>query len=53
MKIIASAPHFFVTDLMKSLDFYVDVLDFEKPRLWGEPPDFAMPWKDGCIVMLV
>ena len=52
MKIIASAPHFFVTDLMKSLDFYVDVLDFEKPRLWGEPPNFAMPRKDGYIVML-
>ena len=52
MKIIASAPHFFVTDLMKSLDFYVDVLDFEMPRLWGEPPNFAMPRKDGYIVML-
>ena len=52
MKIIASAPHFFVTDLMKSLDFYVDILDFEKPRLWGEPPNFAMPRKDGYIVML-
>ena len=37
---------------MKSLDFYVDVLDFEKPRLWGEPPNFAMPRKDGYIVML-
>ena len=52
MKIIASAPHFFVIDLMKSLDFYVDVLDFEMPRLWGEPPNFAMPRKDGYIVML-
>ena len=52
MKIIASAPHFFVTDLKESLEFYVDVLDFEKPRLWGEPPnDIAQihvidPWKN-------
>ena len=52
MKIIASAPHFFVTDLMESLEFYVDILDFEMPPLWGEPPNFAMPRKDGYIVML-
>ena len=52
MKIIASAANFFVSDLMKSLDFYVDVLDFEMPRLWGEPPNFAMPRKDGYIAML-
>jgi len=52
VKVKASAPHFFVTDLMRSLDFYVDILGFERPRLWGEPPSFAMPRKDGYIVML-
>ena len=52
MKVIASAPHFFVTNLKRSLDFYVDVLGFDRPKLWGEPPSFAMPRKDGYIVML-
>ena len=51
-RIIGSAPQFFVTDLARSLDFYCDVLGFERPRLWGDPPFFAMPQRDGHIVML-
>lgn len=49
---IGSAPLFHVTDLIKSLDFYCDVLGFERPRLWGDPPTFAMPQRDGLIIML-
>ncbi len=52
MKIVASSPHFFVTDLMKSVRFYVDVLGFDEPEIWGDPPCFAMPARDGFIVML-
>ena len=52
MKIQASSPHFFVSDLTRSVRFYVDVLGFDEPRLWGEPPCFAMPSRDGFIVML-
>lgn len=52
MKIIASCPHFFVSDLIKSVRFYVDVLGFEEPKLWGDPPGFAMPQRDGFTVML-
>ena len=52
MKILASAPHFFVRDIERSVRFYVDVLGFDEPRLWGEPPSFAMPSRNGFIVML-
>ncbi len=52
MKIVSSAPHFFVSDLIKSVRYYVDTLEFSEPDLWGEPPCFAMPQKDGFMVML-
>lgn len=52
MRIEASCPHFFVRDLRRSVRFYVDVLGFDEPDLWGEPPSFAMPSRDGFVVML-
>ena len=52
MKIGASAPHFFVRDINVSVKYYVEVLDFKQPQLWGEPPVFAMPSRNGFIVML-
>ena len=52
MKIQSSAPHFFVHDINRSVRFYVDVLGFDEPQVWGEPPVFAMPARDGFIVML-
>lgn len=51
-QLIGSAPLFHVTNLQKSLDFYCDVLGFDRPRLWGDPPTFAMPQRDGMIIML-
>jgi predicted enzyme related to lactoylglutathione lyase len=51
-KINASCPHFVVEDLGRALDYYVDVLGFTRPPLWGEPPRFAMPNRDGFVVML-
>ncbi|MDE0431041.1 MAG: VOC family protein [Caldilineaceae bacterium] len=50
--LIGSAPYFVVSDLAASLDYYCDVLGFTRPRLWGEPPNFAMPDRDGFIFML-
>lgn len=47
-----SAPYFVVRDLAASLDYYCDALGFARPRLWGEPPTFAMPGRDGFIFML-
>ncbi len=52
MKINASAPHFFVRDINQSVRFYVDVLGFDEPKIWGDPPCFAMPSRDGMTVML-
>tara|TARA_B100001123_G_C15186761_1_gene977638 strand:- start:220 stop:621 length:402 start_codon:yes stop_codon:yes gene_type:complete len=52
MKVIASAPYLRVSNFMDSLNFYVDVLGFDRPPLWGDPPSFAMPSKDGFVIML-
>ena len=52
MKIKSSAPHFFVKDIHRSVRFYVDVLGFDEPKIWGDPACFAMPARDGCVVML-
>lgn len=49
---ISVAPLFLVKDLSASLDYYCDVLGFNRPYLWGTPPSFAMPSRDGLIVML-
>ena len=50
--LVGSAPYFFIRDLAASLDYYCDVLGFTRPRLWGQPPTFAMPNRDGFIFML-
>lgn len=51
-QLLGSAPLFLVSDLSRSLDYYCDVLGFNRPRLWGDPPFFAMPDYDGKIIML-
>lgn len=51
-QIIGTAPYFLVNDLSVSLDYYCDKLGFHRPQLWGDPPEFAMPNRDGFIVML-
>jgi len=50
--LVGSAPYFFVRDLAASLDYYCAVLGFTRPHLWGEPPTFAMPDRNGFIFML-
>ena len=49
---IGTAPYFVVKNLLNSLDYYANVLGFEYPKLWGEPPTFAMPYREGFIFML-
>lgn len=46
------APVLYVKDIYKSLDFYCDVLGFERPFIWGDPPGFAMPKREHIIIML-
>lgn len=51
-RFVASAPYFLVRDLPAALDYYHRILGFTKPQLWGEPPTFAMPARDGFTIML-
>ena len=46
-----TAPYFVVRNL-KSLEYYHRALGFDMPQLWGEPPTFAMPSRDGFTFML-
>lgn len=48
----ALAPYFIVKDLLASVEYYHRSLGFSQPKLWGEPPGFAMPQRDGLTVML-
>jgi len=47
-----SAPLFLVTDILTSVDYYCNVLGFERPHLWGDPVFFAMPKREDIIIML-
>ncbi len=47
-----TAPYFMVRDLQVSVDYYHRILGFDLPKLWGEPPSFAMPSRDGFTIML-
>jgi len=51
-QILGTAPLFMVKNLSRSLDYYCDTLRFVRPELWGDPPTFAMPHRDGFIIML-
>lgn len=51
-QILGTAPCFFVKDIQRSVAYYRDVLGFATNRIWGEPPCFAMPQRDGFTIML-
>lgn len=51
-QILGSAPLFAVKNIHRSVDYYCEALGFARPHIWGEPPFFAMPQRDGFIVML-
>lgn len=46
------APYFMTADLSVSVDYYHEVLGFNRADLLGDPPIFAMPARDGFIIML-
>ena len=46
------APFFFVRDVVAATEYYVKRLGFTQPEYWGDPPCFAMPHRDGFIIML-
>ena len=51
-QIVGSAPVFLVADVVKAAEYYGDVLGFSYAQIWGNPPPFCMPKRDGFIVML-
>lgn len=50
--LLGVAPYFKVKDIARAAAFYRDVLGFSWLKLWGEPPCFCMPKRDGLILML-
>ncbi len=51
-RIIGTAPHLLVADIHRAAEYWTRVLGFSIERLWGEPPCFAMPRRDGFTIML-
>lgn len=51
-KVQSSTPVFLVDDIVKSAEWYRDVLGFTFDRLWGEPPCFCMVGRDGVKIFL-
>ncbi len=47
-----TAPYFMVCNLEASLAYYHQALGFNMPELWGDPPRFAMPSREGFTFML-
>ena len=46
------APLFYVRDVVAATEYYVRALGFAQPPYWGDPPAFAMPERDGVVIML-
>lgn len=41
MKFIKSNPILFSSDIKRSIQYYIEVLEFEQSWVWGEPTDFG------------
>ena len=46
------APYFFVADVVRTANYYRDVLGFRYDRFWGEPESFCMVRRGGIVIML-
>jgi hypothetical protein len=42
----AAVPQFTVSDIVHTAEYYRDVLGFQIAGYWGEPPVFAIVWRD-------
>jgi catechol 2,3-dioxygenase-like lactoylglutathione lyase family enzyme len=51
-RVFATTPLLVVADLKRSVAFYCDILGFQQPGYWGEPPCFAMINRDKFDLML-
>ena len=52
MRILRVAPVLVVRDVVASVGFWRDRLGFETDAIHGDPPNFAMPSRDGVTIML-
>lgn len=52
MKLQRVAPVLLVKDLVGAAEYWRDKVGFSYDELYGEPPAFAMPGRDGLTVML-
>jgi hypothetical protein len=51
-KLTASAPILLVADVVASANYFRDRVGFSYDRLWGEPPNFCILYRDGMHLML-
>lgn len=51
-RVFSVSPLLIVSDVAKSAAWYCDVLGFEDPSFFGEPPVFGMINRDGREIML-
>ena len=51
-RVLNASPILLVADVVKAAEYYADKLGFRAPRMWGDPPNFCMPQRDGCIIAL-
>jgi uncharacterized glyoxalase superfamily protein PhnB len=51
-RLTASAPVLLVKDVVAAANYYRDALGFSYEKIWGEPPDFVILWRDGMAIML-
>lgn len=52
VRLRASAAVLMVRDVIRSAEYYRDVLGFAFERYWGEPPCFVMLYRDELCLML-
>jgi len=51
-QILQTAAYLMVRDIHTAVEYYTEKLGFKPEQLWGDPPSFAMPKRDGQIIML-
>ena len=51
-RLLTVSPRFLVADIHRAADYYRDALGFTIGRMWGDPPSFCIPHRDGLMVML-
>ena len=53
MRVLRVAPVLLVKDIQASVAFWRDRVGFDTDEIYGDPPNFAMPTRDGVTFMLV